>query len=74
MTTVETAENRGVSAEELRALLGKSRAKKGIFEGDLNEGLLEIGQIVSLFHHSETVDEVMTDLIESYRKARSRLT
>jgi enoyl-[acyl-carrier protein] reductase II len=73
MTAVEAAENRGASAEELRALLGKSRAKKGIFEGDLNSGQLEIGQIASLFHRSETVDEVMTGLIESYQKARSRL-
>ncbi|MDR1524532.1 MAG: nitronate monooxygenase [Tannerella sp.] len=73
MTAVEAAESRGASAEELRVLLGKKRAKKGIFEGDLNEGQLEIGQIASLFRRSETVDEVMTDLIESYRKARSRL-
>ncbi|MDR1223810.1 MAG: nitronate monooxygenase [Tannerella sp.] len=73
MTAVEAVESRGASAEELRALLGKSRAKKGVFEGDLNEGLLEIGQIASLFHRSETVDEVMTGLIESYKKARSRL-
>jgi enoyl-[acyl-carrier protein] reductase II len=73
MTAVEAAESRGASAEELRALLGKSRAKKGVFEGDLNGGLLEIGQIASLFHRSETVDEVMTGLIESYKKARSRL-
>ncbi|MDR2775948.1 MAG: nitronate monooxygenase [Tannerella sp.] len=74
MTTVEAAENRGASAEELRVLLGKSRAKKGIFEGDLNEGLIEIGQIASLLLNYETVDDVMTDLIESCRKARSRLT
>jgi enoyl-[acyl-carrier protein] reductase II len=67
MTAVEAAESRGASVEELRTLLGKSRAKKGIFEGDLNEGQLEIGQIASLFRRSETVDEVMTDLIESYK-------
>ena len=39
---VEAAEDRGASAEELRELLGRGRAKKGIFEGDLEEGELEI--------------------------------
>ena len=74
MTAVETAESRGASVDELRTLLGKGRAKKGIFEGDLNEGQLEIGQIASLFRRSETVEEVMTDLIASYRKALTNLT
>ena len=40
---VERAEDGGASAEELRTLLGRGRAKKGIFEGDLEEGELEIG-------------------------------
>jgi enoyl-[acyl-carrier protein] reductase II len=74
MTAVEAAENRSATVDELRALLGKGRAKKGIFEGDLHEGVLEIGQIASLFRHSETADEAMTDIIHSYREARSRLT
>ena len=42
---VEKAEDSGASMEELRALLGRGRAKKGIFEGDLEEGELEIGQV-----------------------------
>jgi enoyl-[acyl-carrier protein] reductase II len=74
MTAVETAENRGAPAEELRTLLGKGRARSGIFDGDLKDGLLEIGQIASLFRRSETVEEVMTDLISSYQKALSDLT
>lgn len=44
---VDEAQKRGASPEELRLLLGKGRAKKGIFEGDLQEGELEIGQIAS---------------------------
>ena len=44
MSAVEAAEARGASVEELRELLGKGRAKKGIFEGDLEAGELEIGQ------------------------------
>jgi enoyl-[acyl-carrier protein] reductase II len=66
---VEEAENRGASAEELREILGKGRAKKGIFEGDLNEGELEIGQIASLFSQIDTVDEVMHELVDTYQAA-----
>jgi enoyl-[acyl-carrier protein] reductase II len=73
-TAVETAENNGASAEELQNLLSKGRAKKGIFEGDLVEGQLEIGQIASMFHQQESVGEVMNDLITNYIKARHRLS
>jgi len=45
---VAEAELRGASAEELRILLGRARAKKGMFEGDLDEGELEIGQVSAL--------------------------
>lgn len=69
MTAVEEAESRGASAEELRALLGKGRAKKGIFEGDLKEGELEIGQIASLLWEVESVDEVMHELRKAYKLA-----
>lgn len=60
---VQEAEDRGASPEELRELLGKGRAKKGIFEGDLAEGELEIGQATALINRIETVAEVMKDLI-----------
>ncbi len=73
-TAVEEAEARGASVEEMRALLGKGRAKKGIFEGNLEEGELEIGQAAALLHKEETVAEVMTDLLENYRDALQRLT
>ena len=46
---VQDAELRGATAEELTALLGRARAKKGMFEGDLAEGELEIGQVSALF-------------------------
>lgn len=45
---VQAAEDRGASKEELVQLLGRARAKKGMFEGDLDEGELEIGQVSSL--------------------------
>ncbi len=69
MTAVEEAESRGASAGELRELLGKGRAKKGIFEGDLKEGELEIGQIASLFWELQSVDEVMHELRKAYKLA-----
>lgn len=71
--TVEEAEARGASAEELRELLGRGRAKKGIFEGNLQEGELEIGQVASLFHELQSVDDVMKELLEGYTQARTRL-
>lgn len=64
---VEEAEAVGASADEMRALLGKGRAKKGIFEGDLKQGELEIGQIAALFHKEQTVNEVMEEIITEYR-------
>ena len=66
---IEEAEQKGVSADELKALLGKGRAKKGIFEGDLYEGELEIGQAASQLRQLQTVDEVMKELVEDYRTA-----
>ena len=59
--------------DELKALLGKGRAKKGIFEGDLQEGELEIGQIASTLHQMQPVDEIMQDLIKGYRTAVARI-
>lgn len=65
---VEQAENSGASADELRTLLGRGRAKKGIFEGDLEEGELEIGQVAALFRRRQSVVEVMRDLTEGYQR------
>lgn len=70
---VEAAEARGASVEELRELLGRGRAKKGIFEGDLEEGELEIGQIASLFREKQPVAEVMKELLEEYERTRERM-
>lgn len=72
-TAVEEAEARGASAEELRELLGKGRAKKGIFEGDLQNGELEIGQIASLFHEEQSVAEVMEEIVNAFEGAKQRI-
>lgn len=66
---VEAAELRGASPDELRALLGKGRAKIGMFEGDLVEGELEIGQSASLINAIKPVSEVMQQLIVDYNAA-----
>lgn len=61
---VAQAEGRGASAEELRDLLGKGRAKKGIFEGDLSQGELEIGQAATMIRHAESVTDIFNDLTQ----------
>lgn len=68
---VAEAEAAGATADELRTLLGRGRAKLGIFEGDLDEGELEIGQVASLLRGKgiQTVSEVMDELLAEYRKA-----
>lgn len=73
---VEAAEATGADVEALRELLGRGRAKKGMFEGNLDDGELEIGQVVSLFKGTQivTVDEIFADLIEGYRAAASRMS
>jgi enoyl-[acyl-carrier protein] reductase II len=59
---VQEAENKGATVEELKALLGRARAKKGMFEGQLDEGELEIGQVganvVNILPAAKIVDEV----------------
>ena len=72
-TAVEEAEARGASAEELRELLGKGRAKKGIFEGDLQNGELEIGQIASLLHEEQSVADVMEEIVNTFKAARQQM-
>ena len=69
---VEKAEDSGASMEELRTLLGRGRAKKGIFEGDLEEGELEIGQVSSIISRQQPVAEVMKELVEACQRAAKK--
>ena len=73
---VQQAEDEGASADQLRELLGRGRAKRGIFEGDLEQGELEIGQAASQLcgQPVKTIDEVMNDLLTAYRAALARLS
>ncbi len=66
--SIAKAEDNGATAEELREILGKGRAMKGIFEGNLIEGELEIGQIASLIHDLPPVQDVMEQIVSEYNK------
>ncbi len=70
---VAELEAKGASAEELRELQGKGRSKQGIFQGNLQEGMLEIGQCAVLTKTSESVHDVFEELISGYQKALIRL-
>lgn len=66
---VDEAEKRGASPEELSKLLGKGRAKKGIFEGDIENGELEIGQVSTEIQEILPVKTIMENLISEYKSA-----
>ena len=59
--------------EELQQLLGRARAKKGMFEGDLDEGELEIGQISGLIHDIKPVKHIVEDLLREFEVARKEI-
>ena len=71
--TVEEAEARGAGAEELLALIGRGRSKRGIFEGDLAEGELEIGQIAALIDDLPPAGDIVRRLVSEYETARESL-
>lgn len=65
---VQQAEDKGASTEELREILGKGRAKKGIFEGDLEEGELEIGQVSCYIEDLPSAKMVVEEIINDYNE------
>lgn len=64
---VKEAENRCASLEELSILLGRGRSKRGMFEGDLEEGELEIGQVSSLINEILPASAIMENIISEYK-------
>jgi enoyl-[acyl-carrier protein] reductase II len=70
---IKEAEQQGASAEDLKQLLGRARAKKGIFEGDLDEGELEIGQIAAAIKKIIPAGEVVEQLYKEYKQAKQNL-
>ena len=71
--TVEEAESRGATAEELLALIGSGRTRKGIFEGDTEDGELEIGQIASLIRDLPPAGEIVRRIVDEYDAAAKRI-
>lgn len=64
---IKAAELRGASEEELKQILGRARAKKGMFEGDMEEGELEIGQVSALIHEIKPAAAVVEEIMMEYR-------
>jgi enoyl-[acyl-carrier protein] reductase II len=74
-TAIEDAENRGASSEELLEIIGTGKSRLGIFEGDLDNGELEIGQVASLLKGRpvETVKQVIDEMMSQYNQAKQQL-
>lgn len=70
---VEKAEQSGATAEKLNELLGKGRAKKGIFEGDLVDGELEIGQIAATIKEIKPAGEILLEIWKEYQQTKAKL-
>ena len=70
---IAAAEAQGASADELRGIIGKAAAKRGIFEGDLTDGELEIGQVASSVERLQSAGDIMTRLVKEFKEARQRL-
>lgn len=73
MEEVVAAENKGASVEELSTLLGRARAKKGMFEGDMAEGELEIGQIAAQIDEIKPAKAIVDEIVAEYQLAKKEL-
>ena len=70
---IQEAEDRGATAEELAAILGRARAKKGMFEGDMQEGELEIGQIASFVKEIKPAGDIVREVWEEFLEAKKQV-
>lgn len=64
----------GPTPEQLKELLGRARAKRGMFEGDLDDGELEIGQIAGLIHDVKSVAEIVSDMVKEFDEAKKSIS
>lgn len=71
---VRNAEQSGASREELSELLGRGRAKKGMFEGDMDEGELEIGQAAAIIHEVKPAGQILKEIVHDFNQAADRLS
>jgi enoyl-[acyl-carrier protein] reductase II len=70
---VREMEAKGASAEELKTILGKGRAMRGMFEGDVEEGELEIGQAAALVDRIQPAAEIIREIMQEFHAAREEL-
>ena len=70
---VEEAENHGASVDELKKLLGRGRAKKGMFEGDLDNGELEIGQVSAMIENILPAADIVNEIMNEYHSVKDDL-
>ena len=68
---LEKLYDQGRNVEALKETLGRARSKRGMFEGDLEEGELEIGQVSALIHEILPVEKVFENLLREYREVNS---
>jgi len=73
-TEVQSMYQRGTTAEELKVHLGRGRAKKGMFEGDLENGELEIGQVSGLITDIKSSKEIIDEMIAEYQASKTNIT
>ena len=69
---IQKAYKRNATHEELKELLGRGRAKKGMFEGDLIEGELEIGQVSAMIKEIKPVADIISQIVEDFEKANKK--
>lgn len=67
---IQQAYANGTDVDELRRLLGRARAKKGMFEGDLEEGELEIGQVAAIIHEIKPAAKIVSDMVMEFDNAK----
>jgi enoyl-[acyl-carrier protein] reductase II len=72
--SVNEAEKRGATADELKLILGRARAKKGMFEGDMQEGELEIGQVSAAIHDIKPASDILNEIFSEFERTVMRLS
>jgi enoyl-[acyl-carrier protein] reductase II len=71
---VQLAYENGASVEQLKELLGRARAKRGMFEGDMVEGELEIGQVSALIHDIKPAAQIVAEMIHEFEEAKVQVS
>jgi enoyl-[acyl-carrier protein] reductase II len=71
---IEDAELHGATPEQLKEILGRARAKKGMFEGDMEEGELEIGQVSAMVKEIKTAGAIVEEIIAEYNSVQREIS